>query len=295
MPRIDRTEAEPRVISRAQAYARGMSRPVVDRRVRSGRWRPVLPGVFLTRPDPVRRDFVEAGLIWAAPRAQLSGAEALVQYGVLRTSAAPLLVLTTIDRRPPRQPWLTVRPTHRLNTPVVLNGLCLAPVARAVADHCLTCRWLDDVRATVARAVQHQLCTVEQLQSEYDGGPRRGSALLRTALTEIQQGAASAPEARAGAALRKAELGPFEQNARIDLPGGGYYVADFLWRELRAVLEIDSVEYHFDQAEWARTLRRHRELEAAGYSVIHMRPAEVRNEASFVRAVESWLAGRRHP
>lgn len=58
------------------------------------------------------------------------------------------------------------------------------------------------------------------------------------------------------------------------------------------MLEIDSVEYHFDAANWARTLTRHRELESLGYSVIHMRPAEIRDEAAFIAAIRDWLAGR---
>ena len=122
-------------------------------------------------------------------------------------------------------------------------------------------------------------------------GPRRGSALLRQAVTEVGAGAASAPEARAAHLMRRAKLPPFEQNARIDLINGDYFVVDFLWRSLGAVLEIDSLEYHLDPADWA-TQDRHLKLTTLGYSVVHRPPSALRDEARFVAEVDAWLASR---
>jgi very-short-patch-repair endonuclease len=86
---------------------------------------------------------------------------------------------------------------------------------------------------------------------------------------------------------------PFEQNARIDLPDGGYYVADFLWRELRAILEIDSVEHHFDLADWEATMDRHLVLETLGFSVTHRPPTAIRDRPRrFVRDISAWLTAR---
>ena len=286
--------AGPRVISRDLAYAHGISKAVVDARLRAGQWRPLLPGVFMTRPEVTRRDLIMAAQLYAGPQSLVSGAQALLLHGIISATNEPILVLCPVERRPAKAGWLHVRPTGRLPAAVSRRGLRIAPVARAVADHTLGLRRLDDVRAVVARAVQRQLCSWEEIHTEYVTGPRHGSAHLRTALADVAAGAASAPEARAATALRRAGLEPFEQNARIDTPGGGCYFADFLWRELRAVLEIDSVEYHFNQADWARTLRRHRELEALGYSVIHLRPAEVQDEACFIAVVEQWLRSRRN-
>lgn len=86
---------------------------------------------------------------------------------------------------------------------------------------------------------------------------------------------------------------PFEQNARIDLPGGGHYIADLLWRELRAILEIDSAEYHLGPAEWAATMERHLTLETLGYSVAHRPPSAIRQRPErFVREIAAWLSTR---
>jgi very-short-patch-repair endonuclease len=203
-----------------------------------------------------------------------------------------VLVLVPATCRVRSRGWVQTRPTRRLPHATVVRGIALATVARAVADHALALRYLDDLRAITARAIQRGRCSLEQLAAELDAGPRNGSALLREALTDLGYGAWSAPEARAVRSLRAAGLGPFEQNARIIGPNGKTYVVDFLWRELRAILEVDSREHHFDEAEWKATQMRHRELETFGYSVIHMPPSEVLDEPRFIADVKSWLAGR---
>jgi very-short-patch-repair endonuclease len=118
---------------------------------------------------------------------------------------------------------------------------------------------------------------------------------LRQAIEEIGRGAWSAPEARAATILRAANIPSFKQNARIDLPDGRYFVADFLWRELRAILEIDSMEHHFENAaQIEATHERHLQLESLGYSVAHRTPRLVANEPiRFRMGIERWLAARR--
>jgi len=86
---------------------------------------------------------------------------------------------------------------------------------------------------------------------------------------------------------------PFEQNARVDLPGGRFVVVDFLWRGLRAILEVDSREHHGSPPDADATAERHIALETPGYSVIHCSPAViVKHPARFTAGVASWLAAR---
>jgi hypothetical protein len=84
----------------------------------------------------------------------------------------------------------------------------------------------------------------------------------------------------------------FVQNARIDLPGGRWRYADFYWPQLRAVLEIDSVDYHFERELYVATLDRHLDLTTYGFSVVHRPPSALDDERAFVRDVTAWLAGR---
>ncbi len=93
--------------------------------------------------------------------------------------------------------------------------------------------------------------------------------------------------------MRRAGLPVFEQNARIDLPGGSFFVVDFLWRALRAVLEIDSDTHHALTGDADHTAERHMILETLGMSVIHRTPRYVTREPdAFVATTARWLAAR---
>lgn len=70
---------------------------------------------------------------------------------------------------------------------------------------------------------------------------------------------------------------------------GRRFVADFLWRELRAVLEIDSTEHHLSPEDHAATLARDQLLQTGGYVVLHVKPSQLANPAAFVELVREWL------
>ena len=148
------------------------------------------------------------------------------------------------------------------------------------------------MRALVARVVQRRHCTLVELAAELAAGPRNRGALLRQTLGEVGAGARSAPEARAARVLRRAGITDFQLNARLQLPDGSWRVVDFYWPKLRACLEIDSVEWHAEPGDWARTWDRHLDLSKFGYSVIHRPPSALADEQGFAQDVREWLAGR---
>jgi hypothetical protein len=286
-------DALPRIIGRAEALARGMSRYAIDRRVASGRWRRVLPRTYLTADTLGDLDRLYAAVTFAGSGAALSGAAALRAAGVGKISMPRrVLVLVPPHNCVASSAWVTVRRSAR---PIVAEqwvGPRRVEPARAAADLAVTMRQLDDVRALVARVVQEHHCTIADLGVELDAGPRRGSAFLRQALEEIGWGAASAPEARAARILREAGITGFVQNAELRLPNGRVRVVDFYWPALRACLEIDSVEYHFRREDWSGTWDRHLDLSTFGFSVIHRPPSALRDKSRFARDVAAWLAGR---
>ncbi|HEY3714933.1 MAG TPA: hypothetical protein VGL39_10425 [Jatrophihabitantaceae bacterium] len=268
----------PRVLSRDHATHIGISPHVIQRLLSAGRWKRVLPRTYLTVETLTWADRLAAASAFAGARAVLSGA-AVLHDGGLRSVRRPgrVLVLVPPERRLRSTAWVQIRPTSRLPDASLGPGPPRAPVARAVADHALTLPRIDDVRAVVAEAVRRRLSTVDEIAAELDAGPRNGSALLARRSTRSALAPGRRPKLRAARLLRRAAVPPFEQNARIDLPDGGYYVADFLWRELRAILEIDSVEHHVDLADWEATMNRHLVLETLGFSVTHRPPTAIRD------------------
>ena len=287
-------DEDPRIVTVRDARRLGYTRSAIEHRVRTGRWRRVLPRTYLTAGTLIWPDRQRAALAFAGAGALLTGAAALAD-AELRCVRPPdqILVLVPAARRVRSTGFVRIRATNRMPERALLPGPARVPLGRAVADLALEKRRLDDVRALVGESVRKRLCTVDELVAELESGPRNGSAHLRDAVEEIARGAWSAPEARAATVLRRSGVPRFEQNVRIVLPGGRHYVADFLWRELRAILEIDSVEHHFDAPFREATMQRHLVLETLGYSVIHVAPATVFwRPAGFAADVRRWLAGR---
>ena len=286
-------DALPRVLGRGDALGHGFSRQAVGRRLRSGTWRTLLPRTYLTVDSMTTSDRLTAALVFAGPGAALSGYAALWASGVRGVSVPTrVLVLVPPDNRVRSHSWVCVQRSYRPIVTQNWTGPRRVEVARAAADAARSLPSIDDVRALISRVVRDQHCTVGELAAELADGPRRDSALLRQAVAEVTDGAASAPEARAARILRRAGITGFVQNARLVLSNGSVRVVDFYWPQLRACLEIDSVEWHADALDWRRTWDRHLELTTDGHSVVHRPPSALRNAEQFAADVKAWLTAR---
>jgi hypothetical protein len=291
VPLLD-SSAPPRIVTLAEAEALGYPFYVVRRLVRRGHWQRLAPGVYCTDPPTGLLDHLAAAVRHGGPGAVVSGTAAAHSHGlksVLRPDRELVLVPLSCGARSHGR--IVVRRTPNLPTRAPQPGPPLAPVARAVVDHARTLPSLRAVRAVVAEAVQRELAEVDELWAEVVLGARNGRALVRQAVLEVTAGSRSAPEAQAACLLAAAGLGPFEQNAVIVVDGRTYR-PDFLWRPLRAILEIDSFEHHFERTDWQRTMDRHFALETAGYTVIHVPPSALDDGARFVGRVRVWLEAR---
>ena len=244
----------PRVATRAEALAAGVGAAAIGYRCRTGAWQRLAPAVYLTASPATAADRMRAALLHGGPRAVVTGAAVLRILG-LRSVPEPDSELVLVPSSCASATWgrIRVRRTDRMPQPVIRAGLTLAPAARAVADHVVELRRPDRVQAVVAEVVQRGLCAVNDLAAELESGPRRGSRLFREALEAVGYGAHSVPEARAGRLLRRAGVVGFEQNAELWV-AGRRLVADFMWRDLAAILEIDSTEYHLSPIDHERTL-----------------------------------------
>jgi hypothetical protein len=302
--RDDRAMEElPRVLSREGAHRLGFTESRVRTRLRRGDWRRLAEGALLTRPEqPRREDWANAGLIVGGQTAVLSGWDALRHGNLVKADpVGPVLILRRGGRHRAMGP-IVVRPSVRPLRPHLLSPFdpmlpqgSLAPVARAITDVAPWYRTLTPIRAIVTSAVQRGLVTPDDLARELEECARNGSGLLRRAVADLLGGAHSVAEAEAFEQLRgRPDIPPFEANAPIyDAAGHRIAVADAWWRGLRAVLEIDSREFHFGEPEWKRTMRRHNMLGRLGLSVAHYPPSVIRDRHSgWLDEVADWLAMR---
>jgi len=292
----------PRVLTPSIADRCGVSRARVRTEIGRGCWRQLARGVVLTRPDePSRADWALAGLAITGSHGALSGWDAVRLAGI--GSPAPprpeVLVLTTRGgSRRAGHVWirkvaapLPVRVTAADDP--VLPLARVVSLARAVVDTALLHGRTRPVRALVTTAVQRELCSVEELTAQLRCAPRRHSAALRRALADAAAGARSVAEAEAAELLRIGGVPTFELNVPIVHAGRVIAVADVLWRKLRAVLEIDSREYHLSEAQWKAMMARHNKLTNVGYAVTHCPPSAIRDGGlAWVAEVDDWLRAR---
>ena len=301
---LDTASGLPRVMGIATARRIGLSRSAVRHAIDRYGWQPLTRGVVLTvRERPTRADWAAAGLELAGPSAAVSGWDAVRCFGIgtRRPPDDEILVLTRDGRNRLIAGRVRIRPTRRsyeahLQPPGAeqLPSLPVCAPARAIADCALRYVTLPPVRAMTTAAIQRGLCLPEELVAELETGPRNDSGWLRLALADVLDNAHSIAEAEAAEFLRQVEVPPFELNVPIlDASGRHIATADALWRELRAVLEVDSREHHFGEIQWKATMRRHNLLTAGGLALTHCPPSQIHGGGPrWAESIASWLRAR---
>jgi hypothetical protein len=212
--------------------------------------------------------------------------EVLVPVKVQRQSVSDVSL-----HRTARMPtWIYGPPHRRYATP-----------ARAAAD---TARWVADLRearAVIAGAVQNRAAAVSEIEEELRQGPIRDSALLRIVLSEIRDGARSAPEAEFRVLIKKARLPMPLFNPTLFLASGEFLARpDAWWPDAKVAIEIDSKHWHMNPEAWERTMDRHGRLGEHAIVTLHFTPHKLRSDPAFVmakmaNAYRSGIAGPRLP
>jgi hypothetical protein len=291
------SELPPVVTARTAAVA-GVTPAHVRTYLDRGLWTRMAPGLVLTRSGtPTRTDWLVAALIVGGDTAAVSGLDALRMAGVRAFSRVDTPLVLTRHRDsgavgPVRLRW-TRRPFTAWTTSPLDDRLpcsLIVTAARALSDVATLGVGPTSMRALVTEAAQRGLVTVEELVEELSTMRRNGSRSLRLAIEDVSDGAASIAEAKAVDHLRTAAVPPFELNVPVVVGGRIVAVLDILWRELRAVAEIDSVRHHGFGNDWDGTWERHNRLTALGLAIRHDKPARL--GAAWAREVEGWLRAR---
>ncbi len=288
------------VITRGQALECGMTDAVLRYRFRTGGpWQKLLPGIYLAVTGAVTTDQREmAALLHAGPRSVITGAVAVRRNGIRAPGSNAVDVLVPDDVRCQGIGFVRVHRSKRMPSQISTTGpIRFAGAARAVADAARPLTTLRDVRAVVADAVQRGLCTIAALNVELSEGPKKGSALLRTALTEVGDGIRSVAEAEFRVLLKRARLPMPIFNARLFDGDALIAIVDCWWPDAGVAAEVDSREYHFSADDWQRTTLRHDQLTARGVLLLHFPPQRIRKDPQgIVTELRSALeAGRARP
>jgi len=205
------------VASRGQLLALGMNDRAMQYRLRpDGPWQALLPGIYLAvTGTPTFEQKEMAALLYAGPESLITGRAALWHHGIGSGWPPDVVdVLVPAERQRVDVNFVRLHRTARL--PAAASALAagpgpggagpasalaagpvrLAPAPRAVADTAWQLTSADDVRAVVSDALSSGRCTLDELTAELNEGPIRGSAPLRTVLTELTEEAGVPTAAR---------------------------------------------------------------------------------------------------
>ena len=176
-----------------------------------------------------------------------------------------------------KHPLFAVRRSARFFElePWTWYGLPVAPPERIVLDAALSARSLREVRGIVLAALEDGWTTPADLRDLLKHEPRNGTALLRTAIQDSENGAASPPEAELVDALGGCGL-PFLVNPELQRGGVRIGYPDGYFVGLGAGWEVESRERHDGDESFDETLRRHTTFGGHGLVLAHATPRQIR-------------------
>ncbi len=231
----------------------GMSSSGVHRRVQAGELFPKYPGVYAWgRPDLSPKGLRMAAVKACGVDACLSFASAAAHRGIRRSDSAYIDV--TVPEGTPLRKLTGIR-CHRAQLEPqdieIVDGIRTTSVARTLLD--LSTRFNDgSVTSAANEAVLNQTFDMREIEnllkrSKGHRGIRRLRRILESGDLTGEDQFKSGLE-RCYAELCKQRGLPKPGVNRWLLLGDEYHQVDFLWREQKVVIEVDSDQYH--QTGW---------------------------------------------
>ncbi|RZQ62901.1 hypothetical protein EWH70_17855 [Amycolatopsis suaedae] len=253
-----------------------------------GPWQRLLPGIILLHNgEPSADQRAVAALMHGGVESQVTGVEACRRHG-LRPRQLPdtddIHLLVPHDRQVRSSGYVTIERTKRLPAPVTRGGIPLAPLVRAVTDAARRLRDEKQVAGLLIEGIQRGRCDPKSLAREVEAGTKRGTALPRRLLAEIDS-LRSVAELHAREVAGRMRVPPTHWNAAVHGPSGRYLGRpDAWWDEVCLAWEIDSFDFHFFRDGYARTLERNVRYAGAGITVVQTLPSRLRSDPAGVLA-----------
>lgn len=269
------------VISRRQLLECGLTRSAIQHRVGpDGRWRIILPGIYIARGDVTAARREMAALLYAGREGVITGPFAVRHYGLV--ASGPDYIEVLVPRRVRRQSVRFVRLIHTARMPEAVyhaGPIRITAQARAVADAVRGYRDIADARTVICAAIQRQQCTLAELGVELREGPRTGSALLRRGLRDAARGIWSAAEGNLMDLIDRSDLEKPQHNVALYAPDGEFLgITDAWWHRAGVAAEMDSQEFHFSREDWLATMKRHNRITKHRVQLMHFPPWRLKSD-----------------
>lgn len=284
------------VVTREHAFAEGVPRHVLDRRVASGVLIVMHDGIYRHAAVPFTQDLRDlAAVLACGPGAVLShqSAAARQRYPNVRR-ARP--VVTSPHRDLPRIDWITRHRSRRLPAVevTVRDGIPITTKGRTALDFCaVTPLWVAQeviVEAVITKVVRPDELFAVLDRSGGQGCP--GTVALRTIATGLDdlEDLESMLELVVAQALDRARVPRFVRQHPLVCADGRRVRLDFALPDLRIAVEANGRRWHDTPARKKRTRERRASIVDTGWDVVDFgwadgeRPGHI--ESTVEQAVE---------
>jgi hypothetical protein len=260
------------------------------------RWTVVLPGVYAGFTGEISpRQRRRGAALYGGDSAQFADVTALFDQGIRNVPSdwrLHLLIPATEHRA--SKGFVTVRRTHRLPPPRVVNGFPYCPPERALVEAAKRLCDLRMARATMSDAVQRRIACAERLTAELPHLSGRGAGIARRAIEDVVGGGRSAPECEfIDLARRHPDLPLPLLNPLIRLPDGRKVSPDALFVDAGLVHETNGREFHAEEDLFESMQARTDAMTTADLVVLNNSPRQLRTEGDRVMS-EVLTCYRRH-
>ncbi|WP_233574246.1 hypothetical protein [Amycolatopsis panacis] len=264
------------------------SKGIYRRCLPGGPWQRLLPGIILLHNGDATADqLVQAALLYAGESAIVTGREACLRHGMrLSSTVGPRQVHLLIPHRQRVNgaEFVLIERTHTLPAPWIRAGFPLAPPVRSATDLLRRTPSAEAARHVLIEAIQHGGCSPDALLDELNRGTKRGTAIPRRLLVDWSDIRSVAEDEARKLAKRLANPPTHQNEVLYDHAGRYAGRPDFWWDDVGLAWEIDSMEFHFKSADYARTLQRNTRYAALGIPVVQTLPSRVRTDPDAVLA-----------
>jgi len=261
------TAGQRTVASAEQLYARGISKRAIEYRLISKRMRVVFRGVYTVAPGELPPLALEqAALLACGERSFISHRSAAFVWGLCKSPPGRVEV-SVVGRCRTSRKGMRVHRIQKIHGDEFREheGLWISSPARAVLEIAGTAS-VDEVAYLVNEGQGLRLFTPRDLAAvcrRHRG--RRGAGKLAEVLGD--EHAVTITRSRAEKAflklIRDAQLPAPETNQRL-----GRYSPDFMWREQRLIVELDSYQFHGGPAAFHNDHEKDLVYRDAGFDVL---------------------------
>jgi len=262
------------VVTLKDCAACGVSRSWLRRRIETGEWTRLHPGVFWHGSNSPSLDELEmAALLAAGDGAVLSHLSAARRLGLDVPRQTTVQITIPASRRIPRLRGVEVCSSRDLiESQTTKRGpFRLTHLARTMVDlaSVLDTRWL---RAALDSALRQRNTNLAWIHRDLDnlGRGRRGTALLRTLLIEHQREDEIPDSVLESMGIELAQATGHKPELHWKVIEGARLIAevDFAWPEARLCIELDGWMQHGTRAAFVRDRARDRALLRLGWMVL---------------------------